>query len=52
MKCPFKKNIKITRGIKIQYKYPKDLIEQDFGECEKEECMAYSLEEKTCIKLK
>lgn len=46
MRCPFKKVTKITRGIKRMHEYTHDKIENFFGECSKENCMAYDKKQK------
>lgn len=52
MKCPFKKKVTITKGIKKAYCYPYDKIENYFGECSKQNCMAYDKETERCLKIK
>lgn len=51
MKCPFKKKIKTTKGIKHAYQYPYDITETFFGDCSLNECMAYHKGNKSCLML-
>ena len=52
MKCPFLKRTEVTKGTKeTSYSYPKDKIMVAFGECYKENCMAYDIETRGCLKI-
>lgn len=52
MKCPFKKKVIITKGIKESYCFPYDKIESEFDDCLLVHCMAYDKEDKKCLRLK